>query len=50
VELTEVHGDIEGDTLLPDLGDDWTETLREDYPALGEAPGFSFVTLERAHP
>ena len=50
IELTEVHADIEGDTLLPDLGDDWTETLRENHPALGETPGFSFVTLERSHP
>jgi dihydrofolate reductase len=50
VELTEVHGDIEGDTLLPDLGDDWTETLRENHPALGETPAYSFVTLERRHP
>jgi dihydrofolate reductase len=50
IELTEVHAEIEGDTLLPDLGDDWSETLRENHPALGETPAYSFVTLERRHP
>lgn len=50
VELTEVHATIEGDTMLPDLGDGWRECLREDHPALGETPAYSFVTLERSHP
>lgn len=41
VELTEVHGDIGGDTFLPPFGPEWWETAREDHD------GFSFVTLER---
>ena len=50
IELTEVHAEVEGDTLMPDIGAQWRETLREDHPALGEAPAHSFVTLERAAP
>ncbi len=50
VELTEVHAEIEGDTMLPAMGDGWRESLREDHPALGETPAYSFVTLERSHP
>lgn len=50
IELTEVHEEVEGDTLMPDMGEGWTETLREHHAALGETPGFSFVTLERLHP
>ena len=41
VELTEVRGEIEGDTFLPVFGREWRETFREDHG------GFSFVTLER---
>ncbi|MGD9664011.1 MAG: dihydrofolate reductase [Novosphingobium sp.] len=47
IELTEVHADIDGDTLLPAFGHDWHEVLREDHPALGDIPAYSFVTLER---
>ncbi len=42
VELTEVHGDYEGDTRMPAFGEHWREVAREDHD------GFSFVTLERA--
>jgi dihydrofolate reductase len=41
VELTEVHGDPDGDTFLPAFGPEWQETFREDRD------GYSFVTLER---
>ena len=43
IELTEVHGTPEGDTVLPafDPGE-WTETGREAHD------GFSFVTLVRS--
>ncbi len=42
VELTEVHGEITGDTILPPFGPAaWREVAREDHPA------HSFVRLER---
>jgi dihydrofolate reductase len=49
VELTEVHGAIEGDTILAgfDRGE-WRETWREDHAAdARHAWPFSFVTLVR---
>lgn len=48
IELTEVHAAPDGDTSLaaPDARD-WTETAREDHPAAGGLPGYSFVTLLR---
>ena len=48
VELTEVHGDIEGDTYLPPFDPSaWGEVSREDHPAENGRPAFSFVRLER---
>jgi dihydrofolate reductase len=47
IELTEVHGDIEGDTFVPPFGPEWREVAREDHPAEGNTPAYSFVTLER---
>ena len=48
VYLTEVHAAPEGDTELPAFDADiWRETAREDHAATGDAPGYSFVTLER---
>lgn len=46
VELTEIHARPEGDTFVPAL-EGWRETWREDHPAEGERPGYSFVTLVR---
>lgn len=49
VELTEVHGEFEGDTRLAgfDRGE-WRETFRERHAAdLRHAHAFSFVTLVR---
>jgi dihydrofolate reductase len=46
VELTEVRGASDGDTVMPGF-DGWRETAREDHPAEGERPGYSFVTLLR---
>jgi len=46
VELTEVHAEPEGDAAVPAFGD-WRETAREDHPAEGERPAYSFVTLTR---
>ncbi len=48
IHLTQVHGDIEGDTRMP-LFDriEWRETAREDHIA-PDGLRFSYVTLERA--
>ncbi len=49
VELTEVHDEPEADTFMPELdGREWLEASREDVPAEGGRPGYSFVRLERA--
>jgi dihydrofolate reductase len=46
IELTEVHADPAGDTIVPPFVG-WREIGREDHPARGERPAFSFVTLVR---
>ncbi len=48
IELTEIHSAPGGDTRL-DAFDPaiWQETHREDHPAEGKSPAFSFVTLAR---
>lgn len=46
VELTEVHAEPEGDATVPAFND-WRETAREDHPAEGDRPAYSFVTLVR---
>ncbi|KQM21793.1 dihydrofolate reductase [Novosphingobium sp. Leaf2] len=48
VELTEIAGDYEGDTLMPPLGPGWHEVAREDHGAQGPFPAHAFVTLVRA--
>ncbi|AJP73263.1 dihydrofolate reductase [Sphingomonas hengshuiensis] len=48
IELTEVHVEAEGDAKVPRFGPEWQETAREDYPAEGTHPAYSFVTLERS--
>jgi dihydrofolate reductase len=50
LELTEVLGDIQGDTVMADPRQDgaWREVAREDHAAEGGTPAFSFITLERA--
>jgi dihydrofolate reductase len=47
VELTEVHADVPGDTMMPPLDASWREVFREEHPAEGERPAFAFVTLRR---
>ncbi|HEU0066167.1 MAG TPA: dihydrofolate reductase [Sphingomonas sp.] len=44
IELTEVHAAPAGDTILPAFVG-FRETWREDHPAEGERPAYSFVTL-----
>ncbi len=46
-ELTEVHADVAGDTMLPPLGSQWREIDRVEHAAQGDRPAFAFVTLIR---
>lgn len=46
-ELTEVHGDYAGDTVLAYPAAPWRETARESFPADGGYPAYDFVTFER---
>ena len=50
-ELTEVLGDVEGDTAMADPRSrgDWRETAREEHQAEGEIPAFNFISLERVY-
>ena len=51
VELTEVHLDAQGDTSIPPFESTlWREEARDDHPAEGELPAFSFVRLVRRAP
>jgi dihydrofolate reductase len=48
VELTEVHADAEGDTLMAPFDPArWREVFREPHPAEAGRPAYSFVRLER---
>ncbi|HEX4737549.1 MAG TPA: dihydrofolate reductase [Allosphingosinicella sp.] len=50
IELTEVHADVEGDTVLPAFDPQvWNEVARESHGASDGRPAFSFVTLSRRH-
>ena len=44
-ELTEVHADVPGDTVLPPPGSEWREVAREEHGMDGDRPAFAFVTL-----
>jgi dihydrofolate reductase len=46
IELTEVHAEPEGDVAVAAFTG-WTEVAREDHPADGDRPAYSFVTLTR---
>ena len=47
VELTEIHADVEGDTILAPFDPAaWREVSREDHPVEDGRPAFSFVRLE----
>jgi len=46
IELTEVHAEPEGDATVPAFTG-WREVAREDHPADGARPAYSFVTLVR---
>jgi dihydrofolate reductase len=46
IELTEVHGDFDGDTVFAFDRTPWREVAREDHVA-ADGLAYSFVTLER---
>ena len=47
VELTEVHCSPGAGPSVPAFDDGWREVAREEHPAEGEQPAYSFVTLVR---
>ena len=47
VELTQIHESFPGETSMPPLGVEWIEMAREDHPASGGQPAFSFISLRR---
>lgn len=48
VELTEVHAEVAGDTLMPPFDPRlWREEARVDHAAKDGRPAFSFIRLER---
>jgi dihydrofolate reductase len=50
IELTEVHLAPAGDVHIPyPQAPDWLETEREDHPAQGDVPAYSYVTFRRQH-
>jgi dihydrofolate reductase len=48
IELTEIHTEPTGDTTIAAFDSKiWKETKRENHAAEGDAPAYSFVTLQR---
>ena len=47
IEVTEIHADYPGDTFMKPLGPEWEVSHREDHPADGDRPAYSFVTYIR---
>ena len=48
IQMTEVEGDIPGDTVMPDpRGRGWYEVAREDHGGDGNRPAYRFITLNR---
>lgn len=50
IEVTEVHAEYDGDTFMKPLGAEWDAVAREDHPAEGDLPAYSFVTYRRHDP
>ena len=48
IELTQIHAEYEGDTVMPAPGPEWEETARKDHAAEGDFPAYSFLTYRRA--
>ena len=47
IEMTQVHADFAGDTMMPPPGPAWRETAREEHAAENDRPAYAFVTLVR---
>ena len=52
IELTQIHADFDGDTVMSAPNTDWIEVAREDHAAQdhagkGDTPAFSFITYKR---
>ncbi len=48
IELTEVHVEAQGDVSIPAPDQaEWQESARQDFPAEGTRPAYSFVTYKR---
>ena len=48
IELTEVVGEVAGDTVMPDpRGAEWGEVWREEHASEDGRPGYRFITLDR---
>jgi len=47
IELTQIHADYEGDTVMPAPGADWAEVARQDHAAEGALPAYSFITYRK---
>ena len=46
-EVTQIHADFAGDVFMPELGAGWEIAAREDHPAKGDQPAYSFVTYRK---
>lgn len=46
-EVTQIHAEFAGDVFMPELGAGWEVAAREDHPAHGERPAYSFVTYRK---
>lgn len=48
IELTEVAGEVSGDTVMLDpRGPQWREIARDEHDAADERPAYRFITLKR---
>ena len=47
IELTQIHADFDGDTVMSAPDADWIEVAREDHAAEGTKPAYSFISYER---
>lgn len=47
IEVTEIHAEYRGDVFMKPLGAEWQVAAREDHPAQGDDPAYSFVTYVR---
>ena len=48
IYLTRVWADYTADTFFPEIDmSSWNEISREDVPAAGETPAYSFILMER---